>query len=280
MSAHAITVRNHLIPTLWDGFAQSMPLLARPVLMQLFLTPVRRVPRRPNQGTVLGHVSARGRQVCVRASGQGPTVALVHGWQGYAGQFDVLREELVSRGYRVVFFDMPAHGETGGRTSSIVEFCYVLQRVAEIAGPLHAVVGHSLGATATSLALRRGMRVGGAALLSPLVSFDFALDEFARVLKLGDRAKELAARSTERKVGVARADLDLFGFDRPTQRLFLYHDRDDKRTRYEDSATLARTWECALVESRGLGHTRFLRDAGIVTKICEFVESIPTGISK
>ena len=44
--------------------------------------------------------------------GNGPTVLLVHGWNGRATQLGGFVEPLVARGYRVVAFDAFGHGES------------------------------------------------------------------------------------------------------------------------------------------------------------------------
>ena len=44
--------------------------------------------------------------------GNGPTVILLHGWGGYAGQLSAFVEPLVRSGYQVIAFDAPSHGES------------------------------------------------------------------------------------------------------------------------------------------------------------------------
>ena len=46
--------------------------------------------------------------------GEGPTVLLVHGWEGQAAQLAPLIGPLVARGQRVVAFDHFAHGQSPG----------------------------------------------------------------------------------------------------------------------------------------------------------------------
>ncbi len=46
--------------------------------------------------------------------GQGPTVLLMHGWEGRPTQFASLINALVDAGYTVVALDGPAHGRSLG----------------------------------------------------------------------------------------------------------------------------------------------------------------------
>src|ERR1043166_8169499 len=47
--------------------------------------------------------------------GHGPTVLLVHGWEGRGSQLGAFVEPLVAAGLSVVAFDAPGHGDSPGR---------------------------------------------------------------------------------------------------------------------------------------------------------------------
>lgn len=61
---------------------------------------------------------------------------------------------LVSAGFKVVAFDAPAHGESSGRTTDLVESASAIAAVAAHTGPLHAVLAHSFGASMALYAQR------------------------------------------------------------------------------------------------------------------------------
>lgn len=61
--------------------------------------------------------------------GQGPTVHLVHGWNGRAAQLGGFVSPLVAAGMRVVAHDSVGHGASSGGASSIVEMADALTRV-------------------------------------------------------------------------------------------------------------------------------------------------------
>ena len=91
--------------------------------------------------------------------GSGPTVLLVHGWGGRGSQLGAFIEPLVSRGYRVVAFDAPGHGRTNGTMSSLPEISQTVASLARHLGPVHTIIAHSVGAAATTLALRSPLEV-------------------------------------------------------------------------------------------------------------------------
>src|SRR3954469_19733600 len=76
-------------------------------------------------------VSVNGREAAARRWGSGPTVILMHGWGGYAGQFQAVIEELQRRGMQPVTFDALSHGdsapsELGARYATLFEFADAL----------------------------------------------------------------------------------------------------------------------------------------------------------
>ncbi len=268
-------VRKENFAPIWERLVDVAPRVSTPVLRQLFMTPGRKGHPGVSAGRVVGTLVSRGRRVRVRAQGQGPVVVFVHGWQGHMGQFTAMQEAFVRAGYCAVSFDMPAHGETKGVTTSLIEFSEVLEQACNLVGPVHAVVGHSLGGTALSLALRRGLGVEAAVIVAPLMSFDFALDEFVKYLALGQNARERVARATEAQFGFQRAELDLSRIERPHDNLLLLHDRHDQLTFAHDTARLAQLWSCPFFETEGLGHSRILKSHEVIARIIRFIDKTP-----
>src|SRR4029453_9067342 len=107
-------------------------------------------------------VKSDGARIAVETWGEGTPVYLAHGWAGRRGQLSALIDPLVARGHRVVAFDAPSHGDSspgvrGPRSSSIPEFANALWAVVVRFGSPHAVIAHSMGATATAVALCDGL---------------------------------------------------------------------------------------------------------------------------
>jgi pimeloyl-ACP methyl ester carboxylesterase len=236
-------------------------------------------PGRPFQVPVHGHT------VAGEAWGAGPHVYLVHGWGGWRWQLDAFVAPLVEAGFRVVAFDAPSHGASdpgpeGPGRSTILEFADALAAVEAANGPAHAVVAHSLGATAAAFAMRGGLPVERAAFLAPMADPLPYTRTFAGRLGFGERVRTRLVDRIERRVG-----LPLSAFDVPamagqlaTPPLLLVHDRRDAETGWSDSAAIARSWpNSRLVTTGGLGHRRILRAPAVVTEVVEFVAAEPAG---
>ena len=67
-----------------------------------------------------------GQQLACWSWGSGPVVLLMHGWGSRAGRFRLFVPELRRLGFRVVAFDGPGHGRTGGNSASLPQFAAAL----------------------------------------------------------------------------------------------------------------------------------------------------------
>ena len=152
----------------------------------LFCTP----PRRPGGD---GRFLAAGARFTLESQGQrltgwewgsGRTVVLVHGWGGCASRFGALGAGLLEAGFRVVAYDAPTHGESTGRFASLPEFARALSDVAASVGPIHGLVGHSLGGAAVAMAMRHGVEARRVVLLAPPADVRIFSDLFARSLAI------------------------------------------------------------------------------------------------
>jgi pimeloyl-ACP methyl ester carboxylesterase len=100
------------------------------------------------------------------AAGDGPTVLLIHGWEGQASDLGAITLALLAAGHRVVAVDLPAHGRSAGTSTSIPASARALIQAAPALGPLHAVVAHSVGSAVAITAMARVLAVGRAVLLA------------------------------------------------------------------------------------------------------------------
>jgi alpha-beta hydrolase superfamily lysophospholipase len=209
--------------------------------------------------------------------GDGPTVVLVHGWGGHRGQLASLVEPLVAAGLRVVAYDAPSHGDSGPgalgrRRTTLPEMRWALDRIVADQGPVQAVVGHSMGAAASALAVLDGTPTQRLVLVTPLADPSTYTVGFAHALGFSDRTRHRFVVRMEALAGRRVADLDVTvraaNAGRPLPPTLVLSDRDDKEADHADGARIARAWPGAeLVMSDGLGHRRILRDQETIKRI-------------
>lgn len=205
--------------------------------------------------------------------GEGPTVLLVHGWQGRRSQLAKIALDLRAKGYRVVTFDGPAHGSSAKRRTTLVEFSEAVANAAKQFGPVYAIVGHSFGAAAAAIALRKGVQAQCAVLISCPFSLRHVVGGFARVVGLPSRSHEKMYPLMQR---LHRCAEDQLSFENigPDLRApcLLIHDVTDQYIPFKDGEMVRDTIEGAeLVRTKGLGHMRILQDEGVVERVSRFI---------
>lgn len=258
-----------------QGF--SLPLAARLAERWFFTPPRKALPREARTFLRSGRrftLRVDGRMVVGWTWGVGPAVYLVHGWGGRAGSLSALAGSLIERGHRIVTFDAPGHGESGHGLSSLPEFAHALQAVVDLHGPARAVVAHSFGAAAATLAARWGLVAERFVLLAPPADPAAFAGDFA--VALGARPDVMArmrARS-ERRLRFSWTELDVRGAaTRMTAPVLVVHDETDDVVPFTEGAAIAASWPGArLFATTGLGHRGVVRDPRIIDEVVRFVD--------
>jgi pimeloyl-ACP methyl ester carboxylesterase len=209
------------------------------------------------------------------AWGEGPTVLLVHGWNGRATQLGGFVAPLVARGYRVVAFDALGHGESPGRRLSMPELARCIRQVADELGEVHAIIAHSLGGAAMTLALSQGLQIERAVLISPPADPRRFLQAFSRALGISDEVRARVQQRVERRLSMAMEDMLVHVIARSMRTpALIIHDRDDKEVPVEIGQSIAEAWPGAeLLITEGLGHQRILRAETIIDVAVGFIDA-------
>jgi len=72
-------------------------------------------------------------------------VILVHGWAGRSTQLYMIAHKLLEKGFMVISFDGPSHGNSSGKTTNLLEFIESVKEINKSFGPFEAGIGHSFG---------------------------------------------------------------------------------------------------------------------------------------
>ena len=214
------------------------------------------------------------------SSGDGPVVLLVHGWGEWVANLGAFIAPLRDAGYRVVGFDLPAHGDSSGaQTDGLLNAAAVLE-AAEAVGGVHAVIAHSMGAHAATLALHDGLKPERAVLLAPAVRLEHGIASFKQIFGLSERAVAGLRATIESRYG-ATVWRDLAADELAgsvTTSALIVHDADDDQIAVADGEMLARAWPGAVFErTEGLGHGRIIRDPAVISRAVSFVSDAEEG---
>jgi pimeloyl-ACP methyl ester carboxylesterase len=205
--------------------------------------------------------------------GDGPAVLFVHGWEDDHHVFDPMIAQLLAAGHSVIAFDLPAHGCSGGRRMSLPAAAKAVNDVAEALGPVRAVVGHSFGGAAATLAVSRGLTVERVVTVATPISMARMLDLVVERLGLSRARRVGIERELVRRVGVSLAEVELEAVaPRLITPALVVHSRDDRMVPFLAAVRLQRAWPGAkLFAVEGLGHRRVLSDSSVIARLADFL---------
>ncbi|MBV9880740.1 MAG: alpha/beta fold hydrolase [Gemmatirosa sp.] len=284
-SKRAIDATGRWLVRRWFGtLSRVAPRRAERQAARLVLTPRRRTPRDPVVSGVTARplqLEAAGHAIAGWSWGAGPTVLLVHGWSGRAADLAPVAAGLVAAGFRAVAVDMPAHGRSPGRQTSLAEWVVVLPAlVAQLgddgAAGIHAVVAHSFGAAGVTLALEAGLPARGAVLLAPAQGPAQFLERIRRFIGLPAARHAGMERTLVAAVGRELAYFDAAraaaGLRLPA---LILHDPADPEVAWRQAESIARAWRGSrLVAVEGDGHYGILRAPHVVRDVVRFVAAL------
>ena len=205
--------------------------------------------------------------------GEGPPVLLLHGWESRASHMIGFVPELIRAGLCAIALDAPAHGESDGDTTDVVDYGRAVTTAAAHFGPLAALIAHSVGSAAALYAYAHGVRVEASVQLCGPASL-------TRVLRRGGAAAGLDATGIARLEALMVAHLGLpleemelsslcAGMVHPA---LILHDPEDRELCVSESRTLAAAWPGSTLSFvSGLGHRRILRDPSVISSVVGFI---------
>ena len=218
----------------------------------------------------------QGGELALTTWGEGPAILLMHGWGGARAQMTGFVEPLLEAGYRIVAYDQPAHGDSDGKTTNLLEIAPTMDLIAQRQGPFHAVIAHSFGTLITSYALVHRKFPPPARLVY--------FGAFNRLMDSLPRFQVLAGLPDALMDGLYAMIYENFGreilesivneafvpqIDIPA---LLFHDVADNVTPVEDSRSTARAWKQArLIETEGYGHRDALQSPDIHAQVVAFL---------
>jgi pimeloyl-ACP methyl ester carboxylesterase len=175
---------------------------------------------------------------------------LVHGWTGEAAFMCAFADFFCRRGIRCALLDLPAHGQSPGHQTNLMDCAQAVHEVAHTLGPIRFAIGHSIGGLAVLVA-GEGRRplphpIPFEAYVLVAVPDRFALGAFERRLE----------RLARRKIADFTGSNFLAAIDRPS---LLLHARDDQEVPFADAERMAAAVPSAQVHAfDGLGHRAIL----------------------
>jgi len=206
------------------------------------------------------------------------TVLLVHGWESRGTALRSFVPILLEKGFKVVTFDAPAHGNSAGKQTNLVEFGGAIKAIVNQMGGVYGIIAHSLGGAASMYALsnleqtrllKRLVLIASPSRVLP------AMQDFLKLIR-APKAVEKAFYTTvknEMKLPLAELDavkmIDKVNVDK----VMLIHDKTDQIVPYRSMEYLGKKWEGAtMVTTEGYGHYELVKEIMVLEIVQDFLE--------
>jgi pimeloyl-ACP methyl ester carboxylesterase len=252
----------------------------------LFCTPMHRLKKKGppifEKGRELsfregGHTIRGHRWLPLGADGQTKKrVLIIHGFESGSANFERYIGAFLEKGYEVLAFDAPAHGQSGGKHISLPLYTRTIAMICEQFGPIQSFLAHSFGGLALSSYLESiphdaETRV---ALIAPATEMKTAVEFFFRFLRLNQDI-HLEFEELIREIGGFPSDH--YSIRRAMEHIkasvLWVHDSDDTITPIGDALRVQEDHHPNLqfVITKGLGHRKIYRDDTVFGQVVGFL---------
>jgi pimeloyl-ACP methyl ester carboxylesterase len=208
-----------------------------------------------------------------------PQKALIlHGFGSAAHKFEDYALLLIDKGFEVLAFDAPAHGDSEGGTTNAIEYSEMIIEIMEKFGPIENFIAHSFGGISLSLALEQVKHDAGTKVvfIAPATETTSAVDGAFKMLKL----KSEAVRNEFEKIifEVSGKQTEWFSIRRAmhniTASVLWIHDEDDDITPWADALKVKEDNHpnIKFVCTKELGHNKIYHDESVKKQVIDFME--------
>jgi len=259
--------------------------LAVAVAFRFLRYPTGRSKLRQNERAILAsavHKTLRNNAVDVHTyqwgDGRRP-VLLIHGWESRGSRFSPLVRQLVLDGFSPITFDLPGHGDSGGKTTTIIECKDICLELSKRFGEFEAVIAHSIGVLCAFYVIKNSVKSKRIVAIGGVAEFRYLIEKFCRTFKVPASVKLGLTRRVEGLFTPIDNIWERFSVDyaaeQLTQPVLVVHDHDDEIVNFDQGEKIAASFnnQAQVLYTRGLGHKRVLADVQVVETVGQFLRS-------
>ncbi|UZR93065.1 alpha/beta hydrolase [Chondrinema litorale] len=274
----------HLIRTGFKGLGPLAPRTSAKIAFKLFASP-RKIKSKKKPSVIMDEarlftISHRNRKIQCYAWGKtGPKVLLVHGWESKAAHLQNFVPPLLEMGYQVLAFDGPAHGNSEGKMTNMIDFGKVIEAIINETGKVDHIITHSFGSGATSTLLSEpdnSIAIEKLIMVTSPNKLQDIFNNFYNLLHIPKPVQnhfevlveQITNRSIENYVIANRLNTAR------VNKTMLVHDKTDNVLPFEYSKNIfAANPHIEYLVTEGKGHYKIIKDREVIEKVVEFIEN-------
>ncbi|WP_430927408.1 alpha/beta hydrolase family protein [Polaribacter marinivivus] len=200
-------------------------------------------------------------------------VLLAHGWAGRSTQLFMIANTLLEKGFMVISFDMPAHGESSGKKTNLLEYIETIKALHNNYGPFCAAVGHSFGGMALMNTQKEETIFNCLITVGSGDKTSTILNNFSNNLGLQNKFGKKLRTYFEQKWN---QNVDNFATSNVAENVtipvLIVHDVNDGDVDVSCGINIRQNLSNGkLLITKGLGHTKILRNKKITNRIVKFI---------
>lgn len=255
--------------------------LAAAHALDLFCTPLRRPKRKiPPVFDQAEHLNFSLEGQIIRGyrwnSPAEKKVLVVHGFESSSRNFDRYISSLITKGFEVMAFDAPAHGNSTGRQINLPMYLATVKKIYETYGPIDNYVTHSYGGLVVSHFLETIAHDNNtkAVLIAPATETVSTIDSFFEFLRLRDKVRKEFDKLIYDKSGHWPVHFSIRrAMNNIRAQVLWFHDRDDNLTPVRDALKVEadKHPNVRFRITEGLGHRKIYRDSNVLREVLEFL---------
>ncbi|MBT3017493.1 MAG: alpha/beta hydrolase [Candidatus Thiodiazotropha endolucinida] len=218
------------------------------------------------------------KQVEVYSWGNGARpVLILHGWSSRAAKFTNMINALIEAGYSPIGFDAPAHGESSGSSTTILEYEEICRCLAHEYGAFKAMIGHSFGVLGLFKALKSAVPAEKVVAISGVCDFSYLEEAFSKELRLSESVRDNLRCRIERlffPVDDIWQNFSVsYGAEKLNLPILLVHDEADDVVDPSQAEKIIEAYDgnVEMYKTRGLGHSRTISDKEVIGKVVDFI---------
>ena len=170
-------------------------------------------------------------------------------------------------------FDAPAHGNSPGKTTMMLEFIATIKVLEEKYGPFEIAIGHSLGGTAVLNSISKFLMVKKAIVIGSGNRITHIIEDFVCKMELSPNLVLKIKKYFFKKFG---EEMDAYSSDYAAENInipvLVIHDTEDFHVPVSSAFKIREKLKNGqLLITNKLGHTRILKDNFVISRMIDFI---------